>query len=118
MKYFRDQKPLGAGIEIVVGRYRFPFILPIRLPKSDILPGFWIGISILSLTDKKARKPLDREKVYRGEEGRYWLWLIPNYKYILVDYETSVILVCEYGPYADPYRYSLARYGVEYMRGY
>jgi len=117
MEYCWDQMP---GIEIVVGRYRFPFILPIRPPEIDILLGFWIGISILSLTDKTAHKlALDREEVYyRGEEGRYWLWLIPHYKYILVDYETSVILVCEYGSRSYLYRYNLARYGVEYMRGY
>jgi hypothetical protein len=120
MESYWYQEPLGPGIEIVVGRYRFPFILPIRLPNSRILRGFWIGISILSLTDKTERRPLDlgREKVYCGKEGRYWLWLIPNYKYILVDYETSVILVCEYGPYTDPDRYNLAEYGVEYIRGY
>ena len=110
-----DRNP---GIEIVVGRYRFPFILPIRLSESDILRGFWIGISILSLTDKTWCMPLDHEEVYSGKERRYWLWLIPHYKYILVDYETSVILVWEYGSRGYVYRYNLARDGVENMSGY
>ena len=86
------------GIEFTVGRHRFPFTLPVRTDNNGLaLRGEWFGTSILSFKNIERRSGLDQwsnqvRNIKNGEEGRYWLWFVPNENYILLDYERSTAM--------------------------
>jgi hypothetical protein len=87
------------GIEFEVGRHKFPFILPVytNSARSQGLQEEWVGTSILSFKNTKRGSSLDEssyeeKNIMNGEEGRYWLWFVPNESYILIDYEKLIAM--------------------------
>jgi hypothetical protein len=100
------------GIEFEVGRQKFPFVLPVytKRARSSGLQGEWIGTSILSSKNTKRGGSLDErsyeeKNIMNGEEGRYWLWFVPNESYILMDYEKSIAMN------VYQWRFDIGRYG-------
>lgn len=57
------------------------------------MEGELIGMSILPFKDKTRKfhgEDRYRESIRTGEQGRYWLWFIPNKSYILIDHDTLI----------------------------
>jgi hypothetical protein len=112
-KYYYTTGDLG---EFVVGRYTFP-IIPLPLNISSLgLRGELIGTSILSFKDSVlAHRQEGKKKIYwlqdriqSDEEGRYWLWLIPNQSHILID---STTLISEFSDGTALQRFDLGKHG-------
>ena len=82
-----------SRIEFVVGRKKFPYIF--LAGRS----GFWIGTSVLSFKYKGLRRDNDiygiGETTLNETVGRYWLWFIPSYRYLLIDFETLTFIDSE-----------------------
>jgi hypothetical protein len=101
----RENWKSPLGIEFIAGRFKFPVKFPVHIEK--LLEGELIGMSILSFKDwtpKFHREDRYRERIRTGEEGRYWLWFIPNKSYILIDHDD---LIAED---TDGLRFDLAKY--------
>jgi len=71
----------------VAGKYCFPLKFPVSIPGLRV-EGTLMGTSILSFRDSVFVWHKDR--IREGEEGRYWLWFIPNESYILIDYDDLI----------------------------
>jgi hypothetical protein len=100
------------GIEFGVVRLKFLFILPVYTDSSRLpgLQGEWVGTSILSFKNTQRGSSLDErsyeeENIMNGEEGRYWLWFVPNESYIFMDYEKSTAMN------VYQWRFDIRRYG-------
>jgi hypothetical protein len=84
----------SRGVDFVVGKYKFPLQLAVSIPKVW-MKGMLIGTSILSFRDSAHVRWNRKQKIYQdrireGEEGRYWLWFIPNRTYILMDRQNLI----------------------------
>jgi hypothetical protein len=85
-----------SRIEFVVGRKKFPYIFP---SGKEGRSGCWIGTSVLSFKYKGLRRDNDfygtGETTLNEKVGRYWLWFIPNHRYLLIDLSTLTFIDSE-----------------------
>ena len=112
-----DRSSLPRGVEFVVGKYKFPLQLAVNI--SDWMKGTLIGTSILSFRDSvyvrwNRKQQIFQDRIWESQEGRYWLWFIPNRTYILID-RGNLIAELSNGSCGER-KFDLRRYGEEIRR--